>query len=84
MRYLLLLPPLLWLSSCAGPASLRPDFGVSTRQNIAMQTIDPGAADRSRALAPVDGQKAEKALSRYRADRPDSSRGRLVQDAGGK
>lgn len=64
--------------------TLRPDFGKSTEINLAAQPVNPNALDQAPATSTVDGQKAEKSIERYRADKPDASRGRLLSGMGGQ
>ena len=60
---------------------MRPDFGNATAINIAAQTANPDATEQSvTATNAVDGQKIEKAVQRYRADKGDSSRARLLDN----
>lgn len=60
---------------------MRPDFGNATAINIAAQTANPDATEQSvTATNAVDGQKMEKAVQRYRADKGESSRGKLLDN----
>lgn len=68
----------LVLAACSSNA-MRPDFGVSTHHNATVQLVDSGAEGRVRPPATVDGEKLEKGLARYRTDRPDASRDKLVK-----
>lgn len=70
----------VFLTGCRGQPHLNPDFGNSVANNKAGQVVNPSAAAQDRADATLDGQKAEKALDRYRKDRPDESRQKLVKD----
>jgi len=72
------------LAGCAGKEHLRPDFGVSVRQNIAVQTLDPGAATREHPALAGDGQKMEQSLKDYRKGKPEASRDHLIISSGGK
>jgi len=45
-----------------------------------MQTLDPRAASRDILPPSIDGMKLEKAMERYRRDRPDDSRAKLVPE----
>lgn len=58
--------------------SLRDDFGNTTKINIASQVINPQAAGQAPAINAVDGQKIEKGIIRYRADKQDKSRDSLM------
>lgn len=71
------------LGGCAAKPSMSKDFGVSTSRNIAAQTLDAKAADRDMIPPSVDGMKAEKALERYRKDKPTDSRAKLLEETGG-
>lgn len=70
----------LLLSACGNSPVMSKDFGVSTQRNFASQILDPKAADRDVLPPTLDGVKAEKAIDRYRKDRPDESRAKLVED----
>lgn len=70
----------LLLSACGNNPVMSKDFGVSTRNNIANQILDPKASERDVLPPTLDGVKAEKAIDRYRKDRPDDSRAKLVED----
>lgn len=61
---------------------LRPDFRNSTANNAAVQTVNPDAAAQALTPNTVDGQKAEKALQRYRADKAEATRGKLLSELG--
>lgn len=61
---------------------LRPDFRNSTANNTAVQAVNPDAAAQAQTASTVDGQKAEKALERYRADKPEATRGKLLSELG--
>lgn len=61
---------------------MRPDFGNSTLNNVSVQTVNPDAAAQAQAGNTVDGQKAEKALQRYRADAGQASRGKILSELG--
>lgn len=74
------------LVGCGG-GPLRADFGRVTEVNRAAQIVNPEAGKPADSSAPavintVDGQKVEKAMERYRADRPDASRGKLLSELG--
>ena len=71
---------LVLLAGCRSQPHLNPDFGNSVANNKAVQIVNAAAAGQDRADAALDGQKAEKALERYRKDRPDESRQKLVKD----
>lgn len=70
------------LAGCRAQPHMNPDFGNSMALNKTQQIIDPGASATaaSRPASTLDGQKTEKALERYRKDRPDESRQKLVKD----
>ena len=72
------------LAGCTGKEHLRPDFGVSVRQNIAAQTEDPDAATRAHTVLAGDGQKMEQSLKDYRKGKPEASRDHLIISTGGK
>lgn len=76
----LLLALTMPLAACIARPTLGPDHGISVKNNIAMQTLDPRAASRDILPPSIDGMKLEKAMERYRRDRPDESRAKLVQD----
>lgn len=61
---------------------LREDFRESTAINIASQVVNPDAAAQAPQTNAVDGQKVEKAVQRYRADKADASRGKLLSELG--
>lgn len=61
---------------------LRGDFGNSNKVNVASQVVNPTAGDQPPAANTVDGQKVEKALGRYRNDKPTDSRGKLLSELG--
>lgn len=68
------------LAGCRAQPHLNPDFGKSMAINASLQVIDPTAASQDRPTSTLDGQKSEKAVERYRKDRPDESRQKLVKD----
>lgn len=49
------------------------DHGVSNKRNITAQVIDLKASERDLVPPTLDGMKAEKAVDRYRKDRPVES-----------
>lgn len=69
----------LLLSACSASPFMSKDFGVSTRQNLTYQALDAKAGDRDVMPPTLDGMKAEKAVERYRKDRPEDSRATLVE-----
>lgn len=68
------------LAGCRAQPHLNPDFGNSVAINTRLQVVDPNASGQDRPMSTLDGQKAEKAVERYRKDRPDESRQKLVKD----
>lgn len=72
----------LVLASGCSQEKLRPDFRNSTASNMAVQAMNPDAATQAQTASTVDGQKAEKALERYRADRAEATRGKLLSELG--
>lgn len=62
--------------------TLRADFGNSNKINQAAQTVNPAAARQAPAMNTVDGQKVEKVLGRYRNDKAEASRGKLLSELG--
>ena len=76
----LVLACLLLLGACSSRPYMRPDMGKSNANNISVQIVDPAATGKDRPTLAVDGKKVEKGLERYRSDRPDASREKLVQD----
>lgn len=76
------IPMALVLVAGCSQEKLRPDFRNSTANNIAVQVVNPDAASQSQAPNTVDGQKAEKALQRYRADKAEATRGKLLSELG--
>lgn len=77
---LFVLAGLVMLSGCSAAPSLSPDFGVSTRENIVLQAVDPRAGEKGVISSGLDGTKVEKAMERYRKDKPEDSRATLVED----
>lgn len=69
------------LAGCS-QEKLRQDFRNSTANNAAVQTVNPDAAEQALTPNTVDGQKAEKALQRYRADKAEATRGKLLSELG--
>lgn len=69
----------LLLAACGTTRTLSRDFGVSVQQNTAVQTLDVNAVNREAPPPTLDGVKAEAAVDRYRKDRPDESRAKLVE-----
>ena len=69
------------MAACGYTPSMSKDFGVSVGINTASQTMDPNASSRDMIPPTLDGIKAEKAMDRYRKDRPDESRAKLVQSS---
>lgn len=61
---------------------LREDFRESNQINVASQVVNPDAAAQAPQTNAVDGQKVEKAVQRYRADKADASRGKLLSELG--
>lgn len=76
----LFLACLVLLGACSTRPYMRADFGKSNANNVNAEIVDSSAVGRERPTLAVDGQKVEKGLERYRADRPDASREKLVQD----
>lgn len=70
----------LGLAGCAGKQKMRADFGNSTQINREAQVINADAASQAPAATAVDGQKAEKGLQRYRADKGTDSRSTLLDN----
>lgn len=68
------------LAACGTATTMSADHGVSNKRNIAMQVIDAKASERDLVPQTLDGMKAEKAVERYRKDRPDESRAKLVDN----
>lgn len=79
-KILLLAGMVLTVSACGTSPSMSRDFGVSTQRNLANQTLDAKASERDLLPPTLDGVKAEKAIDRYRKDRPDESRAKLVDN----
>lgn len=79
-KVLLLAGIALTLSACGSAPTMSKDHGKSTQRNIASQTLDAKAGERDLIPPTLDGVKAEKAVDRYRKDRPDESRAKLVED----
>lgn len=73
----------LLIGGCARQ-TLGEDFGKSSAINLAAQVVNPvaGAPGDAPVINTVDGQKVEKALERYRADRPEASRAKLLSEMG--
>lgn len=70
----------LMAAACGTSPSMSKDFGVSVKRNTVNQTLDAKASDRDLLPPTLDGVKAEKAVDRYRKDRPDESRAKLVEN----
>lgn len=70
----------LLLAACTASPSMSKDFGVSTRQNLTYQALDAKAGERDLLPPTLDGIKAEKAVERYRKDKPEDSRATLVDE----
>lgn len=70
------------MAACGSTPSMSKDLGVSVGINTASQTIDPKASSRDMIPPTLDGIKAEKAMERYRKDRPEESRAKLVESLG--
>lgn len=70
------------MAACGSTPSMSKDLGVSVGINTANQTIDPKASSRDMIPPTLDGIKAEKAMERYRKDRPEESRAKLVESLG--
>lgn len=70
------------LTACGSTPTMSKDYGVSVGINTASQTLDSKAASRDLIPPTLDGVKAEKAMDRYRKDRPDESRSKLVDNLG--
>lgn len=79
-KVLLVTGAALLLAACGTAQTLSADHGVSNQRNIAMQVIDARAGERDLLPQTLDGMKAEKAVERYRKDRPDESRAKLVDN----
>ncbi len=62
--------------------TLRADFGNSTKINLAAQTVNQAAAAQAPAVNTVDGQKVEAVLNRYRNEKADATRGKLLSGLG--
>jgi hypothetical protein len=68
---------LTWLSGCSH-APLSKTFNEANANNIAVQTVNPGAGKADGELAALDGQKSEQLLQRYRTDTGKATSGGLV------
>lgn len=69
----------LLLVACSASPTMSKDFGVSTHQNLTYQALDAKAGERDLLPPSLDGMKAEKAIERYRKDKPEDSRATLVE-----
>lgn len=70
----------LGLAGCAGKQKMRADFGKSTQINREAMVINADATAQAPATSAIDGQKAEKGLQRYRADKGTDSRSTLLDN----
>lgn len=82
VKVLLVAGAAMLMTACGATPSMSKDLGVSVGINTASQVIDPKASARDLVPPTLDGIKAEKAMDRYRKDRPDESRSKLVENLG--
>jgi type IV pilus biogenesis protein CpaD/CtpE len=82
LKLLLVLSAVLLLVACnlGHRSTMRPDFGNAVKTNMAVQTINPEAGQVEQEASALDGQKAEKALERYRKDKGKAPAEKLVTD----
>jgi type IV pilus biogenesis protein CpaD/CtpE len=80
-RFLIIAAVALLATACSRE-HLREDFGNATAINHAAQAVDPQAETRQRGEPAIDGQKVEQGLKRYRADKPEATRAKLVSETG--
>ena len=73
---------LVMLSGCQmkSQTNLREGFGNSVKSNVAMHVIDPEAGKEEPVVPDLDGQKAERALERYRTSTGEAEDERLLED----
>lgn len=82
VKVLLVAGAAMLMTACGATPSMSKDLGVSIGINTASQMIDPKASSRDLVPPTLDGVKAEKAMDRYRKDRPEESRAKLVENLG--
>lgn len=85
MRIKILLIAALGLlaSACAAPTHMRSDYGYNNYVNTRVQYQDPTAEGREHPQLLGDGQKTEQALERFRKEKPETVRERVVTGLGG-
>lgn len=79
MNKFLIVAMAILISGCARE-SMRGDFGYSTENNIAAQTINPEAATTDRGVIGTHGAKINMGVERYLKDDGTVEEGRIVED----
>ena len=69
------------MSEPANP-TLAPDFGDAVKTNTALQVVNPEAGMAEQPAPPLEGQKAEKAMDKYRKEEGKAPSQRLIIDVG--
>lgn len=77
----------LSLGGCTNMArqepTLAPEFGNALRTDMALQVVNPEAGKAEQAAPPMEGQRNEKSLERYRKEAGEAADERLVTDVTG-
>jgi type IV pilus biogenesis protein CpaD/CtpE len=58
------------------------NLGSKIESNNSAQVINPDAVEADSSVATLEGQKAEKLMSRYRLEKADAPTEKLLQDIG--